>query len=211
VSFSNIVSLFGFWLLFSLPAQAHLTSDFDMALGYSSISIEVQDRVGVIYSPQLDSESTLEFNYNLNVSGPEISITMSFMEILESEIGSMPLTRLGLGVRWYPRGLNGSKILLDNQVMGRLWGPSPFVGIIFGLSNLSVNDTTTLGSSQLGFNAAVIDGQMNFGVEIPMTSDWMLTGRFSLLTSLLSNPNIDGMNLSYSGIQIFVGMKGTAF
>jgi len=190
----------------SFQANAYLSSDFDVNAGFTSFGINVGDNI----QRSLESMSTIEIGYNLIFVGADMAFNFSFQEILQSEFGSLPYTRIALGPRWFPRGLNGRRVILDNQVQGRIWRPSPFIGLQVGLSNLSIQDNT---DSQLtnDFNAAMFDANVEIGVETPITSDWLLVGQFAYVVSILGETGDQRPEISYSGIQIFMGLKFTSF
>lgn len=191
-------------LLFATkPAQAlYLTSDFDSNIGYSSINVSV----GENFQRTLDSTSTLEMNYNINFSGANSAAQISFFEILDSQMGYLPLTRLAMGFRYFPFGLNGAKNILDNGAQGKLWRASPFFAANAGFTNISIRDP--VGS----FNAFVVDGLFKVGVEIPVATDWLILGQFGYLMSLIgeSDSNPDS-TVSYGGIIMLAGVKLTTF
>jgi hypothetical protein len=109
--------LFKFLLVLSIgllctnSSWAHLTSDYSFSLGFSSIDIVVADEI----SQTLESPTTFEFNYNLSMTGADLGLTLSFLEIFSSDIGDIPLTRLAIGPKWYPFGINGKRIVFDSD------------------------------------------------------------------------------------------------
>lgn len=187
------------------PAHGYLTSDFDFNVGFSSFVITVGD-----VERTLESLSTLEFGYNLIYSRANMAFNLSFQEIVSSEFGLLPYTRIAFGPRWYPRGLNGKKIIFDNQVKGKVWRPSPFVGLQGGLSNFSIQDNSDA-QRENDVNAAVIDANVEMGVEIPVTQDWLLVGQFSYSLAVVSGGGDQRPEFTFSGIQMFVGLKITSF
>ncbi len=198
-------------LFFVFSVEAYLTSDFDVTIGYTDLSI----KAGTDFNRTLSSFTFLELNYNLNIAGPSLTINLSFNEIVNSNLGNMPYTRLGLGVRWYPLGLNGQRIILDNQVVAKKWEPSPFMALSAGLASMSV--VSTVESDKEHFNAAMVDYFFKFGNEIPIAADWLLIGQLGYLfgsssaASSDSAINLKNTSLQYSGMVIFCGVKLTTF
>lgn len=190
----------------SVPSNAYIASDFDANWGVSFIDVKVAG----IAPKAIESYSTLEIGYNLIFSSINTALNISFMELVNSNFGLIPFTRLAFGPRYYVRGLNGTRLLLDNQVQGRLWRPSPFIGFQLGFSSLSIEDTTSP-QFQNNFNAAIVDANIELGLETPISSDWLLMGQFSYLTSVLSNSGDERPELSYEGLQILIGLKITKF
>mgnify|MGYP000101850696 CR=1 FL=1 len=193
-------ALFTFGLILPLSAEAHLTSDFDVGVGFSSMQV----RVGDSFSKTLDALSTLEINYNLLVNEINSSLTLSFMEIADSDLGVLPYTRLGLGLRWYLFGLNGRRVILDNQAVSKVWKASPFLGLSVGLANIALNDGDQY------FNASVMDYMVRAGVEVPIAFDWMLTGQFVYVLGMKTDSG-NGQAISYGGVILLTGLKMSTF
>ena len=162
--------------------------------------------MGKDFERTLQSGSTVEANYNLNFSGASTAFQVSFFEIVDSEMGYLPLTRIAAGFRYYPVGLNGGKIILDNGARGRLWRASPFGSVNFGFTNISIRDP--VGS----FNAFILDALVKVGVEIPVATDWVLLGQFGYLMSVLGSDETDiEKSIDYGGIIVLGGLRLTSF
>ncbi len=202
----NVMALVGL-LSLSFPSYAHLTSDFDFGIGYLNMGVEA----GTQFSETLSTPAVLEFNYCINFLGPETAFLMSFTQALGSDFGALAFTRLGMGVRWYVTGINGRRTILDGQVAGRMWSPSPSVGLNFGLSNISFDTKTEIDQD---FNASAIDAKLILGVEVPMTFNWMLTGQFNIISSVLggsasSEAGTLSNEVGYTGFMMLIGLKAT--
>ncbi len=197
------------WLWFvAVSASAHLTSDFDVTSGYLNMEVAAGNDFNQIY----DSLFALEFNYCINFSGPNISFTMSFFEVLQSDFGPISFTRIALGTRWYVTGFNGKRTIYDSSTQGRIFKPAPFVGLNVGLGTLAVNTSASLDRD---FNATVVDAKGVIGVDIPITFRWMLTGQFGIHTSLLGGSSVTENNISrqasYQGFSMLVGVRAATF
>ena len=201
-----IVIAFVLSLLSFNTAQGHLTSDFDVNWGASLINVEI----GEVGTRSLESFTTVEIGYNLIFASVDTALNISFSEMASSNFGDLPFTRLAVGPRWYIRGLNGTRVIMGDQVQGKSWKPSPFLGLQAGFSNLSMSSEEGE-AANFNFNAAVIDINAELGLETPITNGILLVGQFSYLLSLLSNSEDEATALSYGGLQIFVGIKLTQF
>ena len=193
-------------LVYSQYSYSYIKSDFDANWGVSFVDITL-DGVG---TRSLESYSTIKLDYNLIFSSLDMALVFSMSEMFESNFGTIPYTRFGIGPRWYIRGINGNRVLLDNQVQGRLWKPSPFIGLQLGFGSLSLEDGADV-QLKSDFNAAVIDTTLEIGLETPVSANMVFIGHFSYLMSALSSSDETRPALSYSGIQLFVGLKMTQF
>ncbi|HRO68160.1 MAG TPA: hypothetical protein PL182_11395 [Pseudobdellovibrionaceae bacterium] len=171
-------------------AQASLISSVDMNTGFTSLSLKAGD-----YAQTLNSVSSMEFNYNLKHAAYSTSYTMSFFQLFEADGRKMPMTRFSLGGRWYVKGHNGERTILDQGVEGRLWRSTPFLGLSFGLANISVEP----------LNASVFEVSPRFGVEIPLSAQVFLQGQLSLLTGTSMGASED-RSLSYQGLSVLIGI-----
>lgn len=196
-----VTTVCGFLLLkcFLKPdaASAHLTSNYDFNFGFTSFEVKAADS----FKSTLESPTTIDFNYNLNMSAMKSAFSLSFSEMVTGPAGNLPFVRLGLGYRYYVLGLNGQRIVLDNDTDGRIWAPTPFIGLTFGLATLSIAE------GQSYFNASMVDGTVRLGAEIPIGSSWVLLGQFHYINSLALVGSSTDIDVSYSGIGIFAGLR----
>lgn len=182
--------------------KAYLRSDFDMNWGVGAIDI----KAGKTFSRTMESPSIFQLNYNLNVDGPNLAAIFSITEFLSSTLGTLPYTRLAFGAKWYVLGLNGRRVIYDNQVQGRLYKPAPFIEMTLGISSLAVD-----AGSDGEFNAALYDIALSAGVEIPIAATWLLIGKFNYLLAIPAAGGENTQALDYSGILMFAGVKTNFF
>lgn len=177
--------------LISLNSAAYLTSSFDANFGQSSfIATTTTD------TRTIDSFSTVEMNYSLRNSSLGIAYAFSFFEVVNSKEGSLAFTRLSFGPRWYPMGMNGHKVVIDNDVIAKIWKPTPYLGGSFGLTNLS---TTT-------YNASLFDLSLRFGVEIPISPKLLLNAQYIFSQSMSSSSKSKDTEINYSGSSATLGI-----
>ncbi len=188
------------FLLFFLsqPSRAALTSSFDAQVGFLGANISA----GQTFNGYLETLNLIQTNYTLHFTGPNLSLNLSFLEVPSSNLGLMPLTRLGMGLRWYFLGHNGARVIYDNAVSGNLWTPTPFIGLELGLSNLTINSESTF------FDAASVDMKLDFGIEVPMDADWILLGQLGFLANVSSfGAESVSSQVSYSALYVQCGFR----
>lgn len=190
-------------LLLGVNAQAYLTSDFDVATGYTGATLKTTGN-----TVNMNSMSTLDFSYNLNNPAWSSALNLVFSEVATSSQGNLAWTRVGVGVRYYPIGYNGERVIFDNQVEGRYWRPAPFVGFSTGFSNFSVESVD--GTSGY-FNATSMDFNLRFGAEVVLTSNYFLTGQISALMGVPNENPKTKKDFSYTAMGIYMGLKILSF
>ncbi len=170
-------------------SRANVISSVDASLGFTSLNLSTTG-----YSKSLSSPSLIEMNYLLwmnNISG---AIVVSFSELLQGEGKTVPMSQLGLGYRYYPLGFNGSRVILDQGVIGRIWKSTPFLGLNVSMVNISVEE----------FNASLIAISPRFGVEMPISSSLFLQA--SLVFNTASSTGSSDRAVSYSGFSALLGL-----
>jgi hypothetical protein len=181
-------------------ASAFLTSDFDINVGQSSFQAKFQAN-REDQTKNLSSLSSVEFNYNLRQSSSGIAYNMSFFEMLNTKEGYLSFTRFSAGARWYPRGMNGGRVVIDNDVTAKIWKATPFFGVNLGVANMSVKE----------FNASFTDLTPRFGVELPLTSRVLLVAQFVVASSLSSGGASVAKAITYQGQSALIGITATNF
>jgi hypothetical protein len=196
------IALMTFLLAFSpfKSLRAHMTSDVDFNFGQSSFQVKYQVN-GQDASQTLDSFSTLELNYYLRQASTGIAYSMSFFELLNSQEGLLALTRISAGFRWYPLGMNGSRVIIDNDVVAKFWKPTPFIGLSLGLVNIST----------IELNASLTDLTPRMGAELPLTNRVLLVGQLIFATTLGSSAPSQAKAISYQGQSALFGIVVTNF
>lgn len=125
-----------------------------------------------------------------------LAYAIEFFELLNSREGSLAMTRLSVGPRWYPMGMNGSKVLIDNDVVAKIWKATPYVGASLGLANLSTK----------AYNASLFDLGLHFGVEIPMSPKYLLNVQYIMNSSMSASAKSESTGISYSGSSATIGL-----
>lgn len=193
-------------LLGPTEARAALTSDFDSGLGITNFRIQVDGNVVNFESPM-----TLNFSYNVNYVPLNMALNLTAMESLESNQGNLNFTRLGAGLRVYPLGMNGSRIVIDSKTEARKFKPSPYVGMNMGLSNFSILRVSSDKDQESFFNMVGIDAHLVGGNDLSLSPNLFLTAQVVLGLSLQSSARAGFGAVSYSGIGLFVGLKLASF
>ena len=186
----NYLSFLLISVLFTGPqAHAELISAADINIGTTTLNMKTANN-----SSSVSDISSIEVNYLLKHSGTPIAYVLSFGELLRSQDVSLPYTRLGAGVRYYPLGFNGSRMILDQEVTAQVWRATPFVGLILGIANVTVTD----------YNASLIEMSPRFGVELPLTTNVLLQVQMSLLSGTATGSI--SREVSYDGVTGLVGV-----
>lgn len=179
-------------LLNSGTIKANLISDWDVSLGSSTFNYQF----GSELNESFETNSYIEFNYNLIHRGLDSALTFSFSEVLQGPTSYLPFTRFAIGGRYYFLGLNGERTIYETGISAQAFKATPFVGLNIGLSNLSVP----------GLNATFIDYALRGGVEIPLNSRILLLGQVGLGGDLVSSGN-RSERVSYTTFDLFAGFR----
>lgn len=178
-------------------AVSPLISSFDVNTGFSSFRLKTGD-----FQSNLDSVYSLEANYNLKHAAWSTAYSMSFFELVEAQGRKLPYTRFSLGVRWYPMGMNGGRVIFDQGVSAQVWKSTPFIGLGVGLANVSINEA----------NASMMDFSPRFGVELPFSTNFFLQGQLTLSSGTGGGAGasaggvVDYKQISYQGLSALVGL-----
>ena len=170
---------------------AYLTSSFDVNVGQTSFVAKAGTDTRTI-----DSFSAVEMNYSLRKSSLGVAYAISFFEIVNSKEGSLAMTCLSFGPRWYPIGMNGNKVLIDNDVVAKIWKATPYLGGSLGITNLSTEI----------YNASMFDLGIRFGVEIPISPKLLLNAQYNMSQSVSSSSKSKDTEISYSGSSAMLGL-----
>ncbi len=181
----------------SQKSWSYLRSDVDFGIGPISLDLKTSD-----LTKKLTSPAGFEFNYNLIHDAYKTAYCFSFYEVIKSEDGYLSFTRFAIGAKYYPTGLNGRRVVLDNEVEAKLWKASPYLGLFLGISNTSVKE----------YNASAFDLTPRFGVEIPVTAKLIMLTQFEIFSSLSQGgPSTGAKSFSYSGFAALIGIRVTSF
>ncbi len=186
-------------LFFGFTAQAHLTSDFDMHIGYANFSVTSGDN----FDRTLTSVSVIETSYNLYFSGSLFSLNIQFTEMITSSLGNLAYSRLGIGARYYPFEANGTRVIFDNETYGKIWRPTIFMALNVGFASLAVDS-----EDDQGFNAVLLEMLFKAGLEVPISQSWLLMTQLGLAAPInsesSSNPD---QSVNYQGLTLLFGTR----
>lgn len=189
---------FSFVAVPAAHAASPLVSSVDVNTGFTSIRMKTGD-----YETTLDSTMSLEANYNLKHAAWSTAYSMSFFELIEAQGRKLPYSRFALGIRWYPMGMNGGRLILDQGVQAHVWKSTPFIGLSMGVANASVDR----------FNATMTDISPRFGVELPVSSNFFLQGQLVISSgsgggsgAASSSAKTEYQQISYSGLSAMIGV-----
>jgi len=168
-------------------AQAFLLSSVDANIGFSSYRLELPT-----ITKDLQSPTSIEVNYNQSSTG--LAYNFSIFEMYSSNEGTLAYSRFSVGLRYFPMGMNGARVIIDNTVQATVWKATPFIGFNFGIANASVKE----------FNASIIELAPRFGVEIPVTIDVLMQAQLLLVTGA-STGGSSATEIKLSGVTGLIG------
>jgi hypothetical protein len=167
---------------------AELVSNLDASLGYTTLNVTAGSS-----STTISGLSAVEVKYILNHTALSMAYLMCFDELLRSQDQSLPYTQFSAGVQYFPMGFNGSRMILDQNVTARVWKATPFLGLTLGLANISTDQ----------YNASMIEISPRGGVELPMSSEVILSAQLVLRTASAAGSST---GVSYNGISALLGL-----
>jgi hypothetical protein len=194
--------------LFLVPSSAHALStaaSFDLSWGLANITINSfnASNSSLLKSRTLSTQTVFQIDYNVAMFDYKTVATLSFTQVAKSNLGDLPLTRIGLGASYHFLRVNGQRVVLDNQVEGKIWGISPAIELTGGLTVLSVKDPADRNND---FTASMIDLAPKLLVEIPASSSFLITLRAGYLVKVVGGGIF---NVKYSGSVFTIGVKLT--
>jgi hypothetical protein len=152
----------------------------------------------------LNSSTGIQLDYNVAVFDYRTVATFSFTQFQTSTLGTAPISRIGVGLSYHLFRINGQRVILDNQVEGKVWGVSPALELSVGVTKLSVKDEN---DSNFDFTAGLIDAIPRILIEIPLSSNFLLMVRAGTYMTLKgSSPNY---TIKLSGSVFNLGFKLT--
>lgn len=175
---------------FATKAHALLISSVDAGLGFSTYKLNYS---GLTHS--MTSTSTIELNYVLKHSALSSAYTLSFMEMLSESNRQLPFTKLAFGYRWYPMGMNGGRLILDQGAIAQVWKATPFALLSMGMTNVSIPE----------FNATLIDTTLGFGAELPLNTQTLIQAQLGLHTGN-STASSQARAISYQGMSVIFSL-----
>lgn len=180
--------LFGLALLGAAPARAALTSQVDVGAGFSTLRL-----TSMGHSTNISGGVSTELNYLLKHPQISSAYSLSFHETMLG--GNLPFTRLSAGYRWYPRGINGGRLILDQGAEAQIWKPTPYGGLSLGIANVSVEE----------YNASLIDTSLFFGAELPLTTRLLIQAQLGFNGGSSMGAS-ESRKASYQGVTAMFGI-----
>jgi len=197
-----LISLFMMLLLTPEPAHAIKTAasfDLSWATALLTVSAAPVGSTGAPSTASLNSYTGLQLDYNVALFDYRTVTTLSFMQFGTSSMGASPITRIAMGASYHFFRINGQRVILDNQVEGKIWGVSPALELSLGLDRLSVDGKSST-QQKLQFTAGLIDAIPRILIEIPMSTNVLLMIRAGTY-----------LTLSGSSAQYKIGLSGGVF
>ena len=161
---------------FFLPGSAHAiktASSFDLSWALAQLNltaVQTSSTTPAIVK-HLNSFTGMQLDYNVALFDFRTVATFSFTQFQTSNLGTTPISRIAFGASYHLFRINGQRVILDNQVEGKIWGISPAVELSVGVNKLSVKEP---GNSNFDFTAGLLDAIPRLLIEVPITSTFLL-------------------------------------
>ena len=184
-------------------------SSFDIDYAYTSLTLNAFNPTGFqILQRNITSSTGFQIDYNVALYDAKTVLSLSFLEFVSSNLGPVPMSRIGFGVAYHFWRMNGQRFLMDNGVEGKVWGISPALELSLGLSRLSIADPNNV---KLAFSASSYDMIPRVLFEIPINPNFLIMLRAGYLKSLSFGQSGGGSSdtVNYSGPIFTVGFKLT--
>jgi hypothetical protein len=151
----------------------------------------------------------LEFRPQINIESPSLNAAVGFFYQghLGSNIGSFPLSRIGLALYYYPFGLALSSLSLDNDITISQNRIAPFFTGQATFVTISVTDTVTVAPKTLSFNGLAAGYMLGGGIEMPLGQSFSILAEV-LLEGTLAGGTSDPTGQSTSSGLSFSAMSG---
>ena len=204
-----------FTLIFALvaflnPLSAHAiktASSFDASWAYvPGLGITATEvATGFVNNERtLSSKSGFQIDYNVALFDYRTVVSFSFLELLTSNLGEIPISRLSIGASYHFLRVNGQRVLLDNQVESRVWGISPAIELSLGITKVTIKDPNV---ANFNFAASLLDVMPRLLIEVPITSSFLLMLRAGPYLTLKGANTV--YDIKMKGLIINVGFKLT--
>jgi hypothetical protein len=199
-----------FCLFVSAPAYAIKTAaSFDLSYAVAQMSLTARQTTTTANAPltsahHLNSYDGLQLDYNVALFDYRTVASFSFLQFQTSTLGVAPISRIAFGLSYYLFRINGQRIILDNQVEGKVWGIAPALELSFGITKLSVKDPNDV---NLDFTAGLLDAIPRLLIEIPLSSSFLLMLRAG--TYLTLKGSTSQYSIGLSGGVFNIGFKLT--
>ena len=195
--------LIAFVILSPSAYAVKTASSFDVSYGMANLTINAFGSDGTLAESRgLNSKTGFQVDYNVAMFDYRTVATLSFAQYQSSNIGDVPLTRLGIGGSYHFFRVNGQRMLMDTDVESKVWGVSPALEVTLGINKLSIND-----SASFHFTSSLVDITPRLLVEVPMTSSLLLMLRAGYFATLLSSSS--PYKIKLSGLVLNLGFKLT--
>jgi len=195
--------------LFALSPPAHAiktAASFDLSWATTSLTLDASDAgsSSVSKTRSLSSLSGLELAYDVALFDYRTVVSASFTQFMSSNLGSTPFNRVALGISYHFIRVNGQRVVLDNEVEGKVWGISPALELSLGVNKLSIKDPS---DPNFDFTSSLVDLLPRVLVEIPLSSNSLLLLRGGYYTTLSTNGQF--YDVRAHGLVMSLGLKLT--
>ena len=188
-------------------AQAMKTaSSFDVSWANANLTLDAYTSGASVPSKTrtLSSPTGIQIDYDVALFDLRTVVSASFAQFMTSNLGSTPFNRVSLGVAYHFLRVNGQRVLMDNEVEGKVWGISPALELSLGVNKLSIKDPS---DANFDFTSSLVDLMPRLLVEIPLSSNYLLLLRGGYYTTLSTNGQF--YDIKAHGMVLSLGLKLT--
>ena len=181
-------------------------ASFDLSWATTNLNLDAYDAgsASVSKTRTLSSATGLQIDYDVALFDYRTVVSASFTQFMSSNLGKTPFNRVALGVSYHFIRVNGQRVVLDNEVEGKVWGISPALELSVGVNKLSIKDPD---DANFDFTSSLVDFMPRLLVEIPLSSNYLLLLRGGYYTTLSTNGQF--YDIKAHGLVLSVGLKLT--
>ena len=181
-------------------------SSFDVSWANANLTLDAYTSGSSTPSKSrtLSSPTGIQIDYDVALFDLRTVVSASFAQFMTSNLGSTPFNRVSLGVAYHLLRVNGQRVLMDNEVEGKVWGISPAIEFSLGVNKLSIKDPS---DANFDFTSSLIDFMPRLLVEVPLSSNYLLLIRGGYYTTLSTNGLF--YDIKAHGMVLSLGLKLT--
>jgi hypothetical protein len=181
-------------------------SSFDVSWASTNLTLDAYTNGSTTPSKTrtLSSLTGLQIDYDVALFDLRTVVSASFAQFMTSNLGSAPFNRVSLGVSYHFLRVNGQRVVMDNEVEGKIWGISPALELSLGVNKLSIKDPS---DANFDFTSSLVDFMPRLLIEIPLSSNYLLLLRGGYYTTLSTNGQF--YDIKAHGMVLSLGLKLT--
>jgi hypothetical protein len=189
--------------LMGASSSARASTGFQVNFGFSTLHLKAGATFDKDGGMGLEIRPQIDFEFNALNS----AVDLFYQGRLGSNFGAFPLSRVGVGIYYYPTGLPLQTVILDNGVTLSQNHFAPFLVGNMTFTTVAVTDATQ--TPALSFNGLTLGYQIGGGGEMPLSQTWSMVVTFYLEGTIAGGSTGGATNnsgLNYSLVNGFLGV-----